>query len=185
VLGGISLLLALAAFQVLPINSTGMLLLLFSLVLIVAEAFVPSFGVLGLGGITAFALGSLLLFDTPESTIAVDRGIVAAAVAAVSLAMLAVGWLVVRTQRRPARTGAEGLVGEIAVVRTAGAQTSRVFVHGEQWDAVSDAPLDVGERVVVVAVEPGLRLRVRPATSVDPARPQHGPHGKSRALMLV
>ncbi len=185
VLGGISLLLALAAFQVLPINSTGMLLLLFSLVLIVAEAFVPSFGVLGLGGITAFALGSLLLFDTPESTIAVDRGIVAAAVAAVSLAMLAVGWLVVRTQRRPARTGAEGLVGEIAVVRTAGPQTSRVFVHGEQWDAVSDAPLDVGERVVVVAVEPGLRLRVRPATSVDPARPQHGPHGKSRALMLV
>lgn len=163
VLGGISLLLAMAAFQVLPINSTGMLLMLFAVVLIVAEAFVPSFGVLGMGGIAAFALGSLLLFDTPDSTIAVDRSIVFTAVALVSGAMLTIGYLVLRAQRRPAQTGAEGLVGEVGVVGDAEAGATRVFVHGEHWIAVSEAPLARGERVVVVSVEPGLRLRVRPA----------------------
>src|SRR5206468_12694663 len=101
VIGGISLLLALTAFQALPVNSTGILLLLFAAALIVAEAFVPSFGVLGIGGIVAFALGSLLLFDTPESTIAVDRSLVVTAVALLATVVLAVGWLVVRTRRRP------------------------------------------------------------------------------------
>jgi membrane-bound serine protease (ClpP class) len=167
VVGGISLLLALAAFQVLPINSTGVLLLLFAAVLVVAEAFVPSFGVLGVGGIVAFALGSLLLFDTPESTIAVDRTIVVAAIVAVSGAMLTIGYLVMRAQRRPVATGAEGLVGEIGVVRETLAGGARVFVHGEHWEAISDAALELGERVEVVRIEPGLRLRVR---RVSPGR---------------
>ncbi|MBI3768449.1 MAG: nodulation protein NfeD [Deltaproteobacteria bacterium] len=164
VVGGISLLLALAAFQVLPINSTGVLLLLFAAALVVAEAFMPSFGVLGVGGIVAFALGSLLLFDTPESTIAVDRTIVAAAILAVSGAMLAIGYLVTRAQRRPVATGAEGLVGEIGVVREVLTGGGKVFVHGEHWDVISDAALEPGERVEVLRVEPGLRLRVRRAS---------------------
>jgi membrane-bound serine protease (ClpP class) len=161
VVGVICLLLALAAFQVLPINSTGVLLLLFAGGLMVAEAYVPSFGILGVGGIVAFVLGSLLLFDTPDSTIAVDRGIIAAAALTVGSFMLVVGYLVVRGQRRPAATGAEALVGTIAVVRERRERGGRVFVHGEHWDALSDQPLEVGEPVEVVAVEPGLRLRVR------------------------
>src|SRR5689334_21161618 len=99
--------------------------------------------------------------------------------------MVTIGWLVLRTQRRPARTGAEGLVGEIGVVRASGAATPRVFVHGELWEAVSDAPLGLGERVVVVAVEPVLRLRVRPATPPDDEHLDGALHGKNRALMLV
>ncbi len=161
VVGGISLLLALAAFQALPVNSTGILLMLFAASLIVAEAFVPSFGVLGVGGIVAFALGSLLLFDTPDSTIAVDRSLVVAAVLLMSGAMLAVAYLVLRARRRPVRTGAEGLRGETGVVRADHGGDLKVFVHGEQWDVVSDEPLHPGDRVAVVRVEPGLRLRVR------------------------
>jgi membrane-bound serine protease (ClpP class) len=163
VMGGICLLLALAAFQVLPINSTGILLMLFAVLLIVAEAFVPSFGVLGVGGIVAFALGSLLLFDTPESTIAVDRGIIGAAVVTVSGFMLTVGYLIMRAQHRPVHTGAEGLIGEIGTVRAASPAGVKVFVHGEYWDAVSDAAVEPGARIEVVRVEPGMRLRVRPA----------------------
>ena len=161
VVGGISLLLALAAFQALPVNSTGILLMLFAAALIVAEAFVPSFGVLGVGGVVAFALGSLLLFDTPDSTIAVDRSLVGTAVVLVSGVMLAVGYLVLRAQRSPVRTGAEGLPGEIGIVRVGPRGELKVFVHGEQWDAVADGSLHDGDRVAVVRVESGLRLRVR------------------------
>jgi len=165
VVGGICLLLALAAFQVLPINSTGILLILFAVGLMIAEAFVPSFGVLGVGGIGAFVLGSLLLFDTPESTIAVERSIIAAAVLTVSGFMLAIGYLVLRTQRRRATTGAEGLVGEIGVVRERIDHEGKIFVHGEHWHAVSDTPLEVGERIEVVRVEKGMQLRVRRASA--------------------
>jgi membrane-bound serine protease (ClpP class) len=165
VVGGICLLLALAAFQVLPINATGALLLLFALALILAEAFVPSFGVLGVGGIVAFALGSLLLFDSADPTAAVDRSIIATAVATVSIFMLTIGYLVLRTQRQPAITGAEGLVGERGVVRRRVDGEGLVFVHGEYWTAVSDDPLEAGESIEVERVEPRMRLRVRRAAS--------------------
>jgi membrane-bound serine protease (ClpP class) len=166
VIGGICLLLALAAFQVLPINATGALLLLFALALILAEAFVPSFGVLGVGGIAAFALGSLLLFDSADPTAAVDRSIIASAVVAVSVFMLTIGYLVLRTQRRPAITGAEGLVGERGIVRRRVEGEGLVFVHGEYWTVVSDETLEVGESVEIVRVEPRMRLRVRRAPSL-------------------
>jgi membrane-bound serine protease (ClpP class) len=117
--------------------------------------------VLGVGGVVAFALGSLLLFDTPDSTIAVDRGVVATAVLVVATAVLTISWLVLRAHRRPVATGAEGLVGEIGVVREARPDGARVFVHGEHWDAAFDGVLQPGERIEVVRVEPGLRLRVR------------------------
>ena len=165
VVGGICLLLALVAFQVLPINATGALLLLFALALILAEAFVPSFGVLGVGGIVAFTLGSLLLFDSADPTAAVDRSIIATAVATVSLFMLTIGYLVLRTQRQPAITGAEGLVGERGVVRRRVDGEGLVFVHGEYWTAVSDDPLEAGESIEVERVEPRMRLRVRRAAS--------------------
>jgi membrane-bound serine protease (ClpP class) len=165
VVGGICLLLALVAFQVLPINATGALLLLLALALLLAEAFVPSFGALGIGGIVAFALGSLLLFDSADPTAAVDRSIIATAVATVSVFMLTIGYLVLRTQRQPAITGAEGLVGERGVVRRRVDGEGLVFVHGEYWTAVSDDPLEAGESIEVERVEPRMRLRVRRAAS--------------------
>jgi membrane-bound serine protease (ClpP class) len=164
VAGGICLLLALTAFQVLPINATGILLILFGVALLLAEVFIPSFGVLGIGGITAFVLGSLLLFDTTDPGLVVNRGIVGAAALSVSSFMLAIGFLVLRTQWGRARTGSEGLVGEVGEVRERVAGTGKVFVHGEYWTAVSDETLEPGERVEVERMESGMRIRVRRAT---------------------
>jgi len=121
--------------------------------------------VLGVGGIVAFVLGSLLLFDTPESTIAVERSIVATAVLTMSGFMLAVGYLVLRSQRRRATTGTEGLVGEIGVVRERNRSRREDLRARRALDAVSDTPLDVGERIEVVRVEKGMRLRVRRAAA--------------------
>jgi membrane-bound serine protease (ClpP class) len=169
VTGAICLLLALAAMQVLPINYTGLVLILLGVSLLVAELFLPSFGALGIGGMVAFVLGSLLLFDTPQSTVSVDRGIIAGAAVTLGGFTLLVGWLVVRTQRSRSRVGTEGMIGEIGEVRRALDPRGRVkvFVHGEYWDATADEPLDVGESVEVVGFE-GMRMKVRRS----PARPE-------------
>jgi membrane-bound serine protease (ClpP class) len=162
VAGAICLLLALSAFQVLPINYTGLALLGFGVALLVAEIFLPSFGVLGVGGIVAFVLGSLLLFDTPDSTLAVDPRLIGATAVTLGSVMLVLGWLVVRTQRGRSRVGAEGMVGEVGEVRRAPTPSGKVkvFVHGEYWDASADEPLEAGDAVEVVAVD-GMRMRVR------------------------
>jgi len=162
VAGTICLLLGMAALQVLPINYSGLALIILGLALLVSELFLPSFGVLGIGGIIAFILGSLLLFDTPQSTLAVDPGIVFGAAATLGGFTLIVGWLVVRAHRRPPALGVEGMVGEIGEVRKAEGPGRRVkiFVHGEYWDAEADEPLAVGDAVEVVGAD-GLRMRVR------------------------
>lgn len=162
VAGAICLLLAFAALQVLPINSSGLALIVLGVALLVAEIFLPSFGVVGVGGMVAFVLGSLLLFETPESTVAVNRGIIAGAAFSLGLFSLVVGWLVVRAQRRPALGGAEGMVGEVGRVRRTAADggPAKVFVHGEWWDAEAEEPLAPGDEVDVVGVH-GMRLRVR------------------------
>jgi membrane-bound serine protease (ClpP class) len=166
VAGAICLLLAMAALQVLPINYAGLALIVLGVALLIAELFLPTFGMVGLGGLVAFVLGSLLLFDTPESTIAVDRGIIAAATATLGSFALVIGWLVLRSQRRRPVLGLEGMVGKVGQVRqVSGAPgTVKVFVHGEYWDADTEAPVQVGQSVTVVAAE-GMRLRVRPVGS--------------------
>lgn len=165
VAGGICLLLGLTALQVLPINYSGLALIGLGIALLVSELFLPSFGALGVGGIVAFVLGSLLLFDTPESDLTVDPGIVYAAAATFGGFTLLVSFLVVRSQRRPAALGREGLLGATAEVRQAlpgGHAPGKVFVHGEYWNAVADEPIEIGVSVEVIGVD-GLRLRVRRA----------------------
>ena len=166
--GGICLLLGMAALQVLPINYSGLALIGLGLALLISELFLPSFGILGVGGIVAFVLGSLLLFDTPESNLAVDRNIVYAAAATFAGFTLLVSYLVVRSQRRKPALGREGLVGEVGEVRQRIAPDSpagRIFVHGEYWNANADRVIEVGERVEVVRVD-GMRLTVRPLAEV-------------------
>ena len=165
--GGICLVLGLTALQVLPINYSGLALVILGIALLVSELFLPTFGVLGVGGIVAFVLGSLLLFDTPESNLTVDPNIVYAAAATFGGFTLWVSYLVVRSQRRKPALGQEGLLGEIGEVRQrigSGAATGKIFVHGEYWNAVADDPIEVGERAEVVAVN-GMRLTVRPVPS--------------------
>ena len=119
IIGAICLLLALASFEVIPINLAGFLLILLGAGLLASELFVTSYGVLGIGGVIAFVLGSLFLVDTSQTNLAVDRATIAGAAVAFSAIVLGIGYLVMRVRRRPAMTGREGLIGEIGEVREA------------------------------------------------------------------
>ena len=163
--GGICLILALTAFQVLPINYTGLVLIGLGMALLIAEMFLPSFGILGVSGIAAFVLGSLFLFDTPDAELAVDRGIIFAASLAVGTFMFIVGSLAVRAWRRPVASGMEGLQGEIGEVRTPLTPQGKVWVHGEYWTAQSDEEIEVGQKVQIVEID-HMILRVRRAANL-------------------
>ena len=160
--GGIALLLALASFQVLPINYAGLLLIGLGLCLLVAEAFLPSFGILGISGVVSLGLGSLLLFNVQGSDLAVDGSIVLAAVGTLSAFVLVVTVLVVRSQRRKATLGYGGLIGEVGEVRERLDLRGKVFVHGEVWNAEGAERLEAGDRVEVVGYD-GMKLKVKRA----------------------
>jgi membrane-bound serine protease (ClpP class) len=132
------------------------------LVLIVAEAFVPSFGALGVGGMACLVAGALLLFHTVEAPgLQVNRPVLAATVIAFGATMLGIGTLVLKSQGRPTATGLEGMIGLVGVVRERLAPHGKVFVAGELWDAVlSDGgTAEIGEEVAITSIV-GLRLVV-------------------------
>jgi len=163
VTGAICILLALASFQVIPINLTGLLLILLGVGLLTAEAFVTSYGVLGMGGVIAFLLGSLFLVDRSETDLRISFSIIAGASFALAAIILGIGFFVIREGRQRAKTGSEGLIGELAEVREqiGPGAPGRVFVHGEIWRAVSDQPIAPGNHVRVTGVR-GLEVTVRP-----------------------
>jgi len=161
ILGGICLILALYAFQQLPINYAGVLLILLAIIMFIADIKVNSHGILSLGGIAAMVIGSMMLIDTsipdlkiPLTTILLTAGATAA------FFMFLVGAAVRALHKKPA-TGVAGLIGEVGVVRTPLAPRGQVFLSGELWTAVCDTPLQPGDSVRVDRVE-GLTLRVIP-----------------------
>jgi membrane-bound serine protease (ClpP class) len=160
VLGALLLLFGLSALSVLPINWLGAALLILSIGLFAAEAFVTSHGILGIGGGVALVFGALLLVDGPPG---VRIGLATALGVGIPCAGIAVflATLVVRTHREKVSTGDSGLLGQTAVARTPLNPAGKVFVHGEYWDATSPVPVPEGAHVRVTAVE-GLRLRVEP-----------------------
>ena len=160
VAGGIAILLALTSFQILPINYAGLALILLGLALLAGEAFLPSFGVLGIGGIIALTLGSLLLFDTQGSDLVLDKKIVFTAVGTLSAFMIVIGYLVVKAHRRKPTLGVEGLLGEVAEVKVRLNPEGKVFVHGEFWNAEGDGEYDVGDKVKVAGFD-GMILKVK------------------------
>jgi membrane-bound serine protease (ClpP class) len=160
VAGAICLLLALTAFQVLPINYAGLALILLGIALLVGEAFAPSFGILGIGGVISLTLGSFFLFDTESSDMAVDRSIIFTTVATLGAFVLAVSYLVFRAQKSRPTLGFQGLMGEVGEVRAKLSPAGKIFVHGEYWNAEGDTEIDVGEKVEVVGSE-GMVLKVR------------------------
>lgn len=163
-IGAIAILLALFAFQTLPINYTGVLLILLALVLFLLEIKVTSFGMLTVGGVVALALGSLMLVDSSSPYLQISRAVIATTVAVCSGFFVLAAGFVVRTHRRRFVSGSEGLAGERGTAVEGFPGEGRVFVHGEYWDARCDEPLAVGEEVEVVQLEPGMRLVVRPAS---------------------
>jgi membrane-bound serine protease (ClpP class) len=161
VVGAISLLLALFAFQVLSVNYAGLALIALGVLLIVAESFVPSFGTLGLGGIVAFVFGSIMLLDNDVPGYDVAWQLVATMAIAGSLVLLGIVSFAVKARRRPVVSGREGLLLEHAEAVDAFDRHGLVRVRGELWNAVTRQPLQAGQRLRVVRVE-GLTLEVEP-----------------------
>jgi membrane-bound serine protease (ClpP class) len=161
VVGAISLLLALFAFQVLSVNYAGLALIALGVLLIVAESFVPSFGTLGLGGIVAFVFGSIMLLDNDVPGFDVAWQLVATMAIAGSLVLLGIVSFAVKARRRPVVSGREGLLLEHAEAVDAFDRHGLVRVRGELWNAVTRQPLQAGQRLRVVRVE-GLTLEVEP-----------------------
>ena len=163
VVGGICLLLAFFAFQVLPVSYAGVLLIVFGLVLLILEIKVTSFGLLGIGGVLSMFFGSMLLMDSPLPELQVGlRLIVPVTLGASALILFLVG-LAVRAQKLPTATGEEGMIGSVAKALTPiePGRTGRVNTRGEIWTATADEPIQPGDTVRVTGLE-GLVLAVRP-----------------------
>jgi len=160
VLGAICLLLAFFAFQTLPINYIGVLLILLSFVFFILEFKVISYGLLSVAGLVSLLLGGMMLFRGGEGGMDISWSVLIPTVAIVSLFFILVAGIVFRSHLRRSMTGAPAMVGEHGVAHTALSPEGQVFVHGEYWHAVSDEPIDPGETVEVVEVV-DLKLRVR------------------------
>ena len=163
VIGGVSLLLALYALQVLPVNYAGLGLMILGVALIVGELFMPSFGILGIGGIVSFVLGSILLFDRDSGNIAVSMPLIIAVSVLSSGFFLIVIRSLYASRRRPVVTGAEELIGATGTIAADFSGAGIIYVHGEQWNAQSDTPMRGGDNARVTGRD-GLILQVEPAT---------------------
>jgi len=168
VVGALGLLLAVLAFQGLPVNYVGVLLLLLGVLLLLLEIKITSYGALAVGGTVSLLLGSLLLFENAGPVGALSLKLVLPVVVFTVLLFLGIVGMGLRAQRKPPATGPEALVGMVGTVIKAeggddeGAQQGVLEVFGEYWSFDADAPLRVGDRAVVTGYEEG-RVRARPA----------------------
>lgn len=160
VIGAICLLLALFAFQVLPINYAGLALILLGLGLIVGEALMPSFGILGFGGIVAFVFGSVMLMG--DRQLAISLPLIGGVALVASGFMLWVVMRFMKLRRRRPRTGQEEMLGAPAIALHDFTGHGYVRMHGERWSAHSAMPVSQGQRLTVIAVR-GLTVEVAPA----------------------
>ena len=164
VIGGISLLLALYAFQILPVNYAGLALMVLGFALIAVELFIPSFGILGIGGIVAVTFGSVILFDDGVPGFEMNVGLIAGMGFGSALIFGAILWLAARAMRRPRLGGREALIGATAESISDFADgNGRVHIQGEDWFAHSDRPIARGDRVRIKAMhDEGFVLEVEP-----------------------
>jgi membrane-bound serine protease (ClpP class) len=167
VAGGICLLLAFFAFQVLPVSYAGIALIFFGIVLLILEIKVTSFGALAVGGIISLLLGSMMLIDSPVPELQLRLRFILPVVGSLSALVLVLVGMAVWAQRTPPATGAEGMIGEAgrALTSIEPGGVGRVQAHGELWTATSTEPVVAGQAVTVTAVT-GLLLTVRPDTNV-------------------
>ena len=160
VAGAICLILAFYALQTLPINYAGLMLIILAIALFIAEAFITSHGVLGLGGTVALLLGSVMLIDSSAPSLRISWAVIVPVVLISSLLFIVTVTVAVRAHREKADTGVEGLIGMQAEAKTDILTDGQVFVRGEYWNARSDDQIMKGEKVSITAVK-GLTLKVR------------------------
>ena len=160
--GVISLILAFYAFNTIPTNFAGLALIIVALALFIAEAFVPSFGLLTVGGVVSMLLGSIFLIDSPFELMQVSYAVIFPVVAATAFIAVFLVTLAVRSQRTRTSTGLESMVGQIAVAKTDIQPQGKVFIVGELWNATSDEPITAGDEVEIISGE-GMLLKVKKA----------------------
>ncbi len=153
VVGAICLILALFAFQVLAVNYAGLILIALGVVLIVAEAFAPSFGILGFGGLTSFVLGSIMLFDSGIPGFEVSRLLIGSIAFLGGLIILGLVFFLARTLKRPIVSGTEGMLGEQGIALEDFDSKGDVLVHGERWQAKTSEPVKKGQGIEITAVK--------------------------------
>ncbi len=158
--GALCLLLAFFAFQTLPINFIGILLILLAFILFILEFKITSYGLLSLGGVISLFMGSMMLFRQGDMGVAISWWVLIPTVLVISLFFITVAGIVFRMHFQRSLTGTEAMVGERGVVYKALTPQGQVFLQGEYWEAVSEEPVAAGETVEVLAVE-NLKLRVR------------------------
>ncbi|MDA8430824.1 MAG: nodulation protein NfeD [Geobacteraceae bacterium] len=159
-IGGISLILAFFAFQALPVNYAGVLLILLGVLLLIAEIKIVSHGMLTVAGMTAMVLGSLMLFESPDPYLRISWGVILITVLTTTLFFSVVVAKVLSVHRQRPTTGRDGLIGQEGVAESCINQEGTVFIRGEYWAAWSDEPIAAGSRVQALDVD-GMRLRVK------------------------
>ena len=171
VVGAICLLLALYAFQLLPVNFAGLGLIVLGVILIVSEAFVPAYGVLGTGGVVSFVIGSVILMDTGVPGYGIALPVVVGIAIAAAAILAGIVWMAMRSHKRPVVSGREEMIGAIGeVVADFEEGRGAVHVHGERWQARSEVLLQRGQAVSVTAMH-GLVLDVKPLAVPKEATP--------------
>lgn len=161
VAGAISLLLALFAFQLLPVNYAGLGLIVLGIAFMVAEAFVPSFGALGIGGVVAFTIGSVMLIDTDVPGYGIPWPVIVPVALTSALFLFLVAGMALKARRRPVVSGGEELIGSIGEVLDDLDREGWAHLHGETWRVRSPTPLARGQKVRVLRRD-GLTLEVTP-----------------------
>jgi membrane-bound serine protease (ClpP class) len=161
VVGAISLVLALYAFNFMPINYAGVLLIVTALVLFALEAKLTSHGVLAAGGIIAMVLGAMILVKSPWPEMRIHLPTALSVTLPLALITIVLLRLVIAAKRRKAVTGDQGMIGELGVVQADLSPWGKILVHGELWDAHAGETISKGARVRVRKIE-GLTLEVEP-----------------------
>ena len=165
IMGAIFLILAMYSMQNLPTNYAGLALFVLGFVLLVAEAYTPTFGLLTLGGVVCLVLGSMLLFESVDPIMRVSRSFIFAFAFSTIAVMVFIIQAMIRLKLSKVQSGRQGLIGEAGEARHDFDDHLKgtIFVHGEIWNAVSDSSLNKGDMVEVVKVE-GLTLHVQKQT---------------------
>lgn len=165
--GAIALLIALYAFQILPVSYAGLLLIVLGIGLIVSEAFAPSFGVLGIGGVIAMTIGSIILMDTDVPGFMIDKSVIAVMALLASGLMFAIVAFAVRAWRIPVTSGGQEIIGARGeAIDAIDADGGRILLLGENWQARSKRPIQAGKAVRVVERK-GLVVRVEPESILE------------------
>ena len=160
VVGGIFLILAFYALQMLPVNYAGLALIFFGIILFIAEIKVVSHGVLAIGGVISLLLGSMMLFQSPVEYMRVSLSVIIPAVMVSAAFFIFAVTKAINARLKKPTTGMEGLIGEEGIATATISPEGKISIHGEFWNAISDQSIERGEKVQVIGVT-NLKLKVK------------------------